>query len=212
MDYKLSFPRHVKKAIDIFQKIKDKINLMIWIADARSPFITSKYLFSFLNKIYFQKNIIIFVNKMDCVDNFNKKDFENFIFQKIYECGKGGSSFHIEYGSIRNCKNLERLLKNLVKKELFLNCIVLGLPNVGKSSIINCLCRKKKAEVADIPGSTRNLKWISLEYNIKILDSPGIVLPEKIEENELIELLRLSILNYSFVNVPKEKIKNIQEY
>ncbi|MFN3478593.1 MAG: GTPase, partial [bacterium] len=87
--------------------------------------------------------------------------------------------------------------------------IVAGLPNVGKSSLINCLSYKKKAEVADLPGTTRKLKWISVSYNIKILDFPGVVLPTFINEDELFSLLEFNILNHSFVNVSKEKIQEL---
>ncbi|MFN3994918.1 MAG: GTPase [bacterium] len=200
-NYKLSYPRHVKKAIDLFKIIGKKLNCLIWVADARLPFTTLKYINEFLKTVNYQKNIIIFVNKMDLVSKFDK---ENFI-----EYTKNFGKYPVFYGTNNNCKELYNYLKRLASKELFLNCIVVGLPNVGKSSLINCLSCKKKAEVADLPGTTRKLKWISVSYNIKILDFPGVVLPTFINEDELFSLLELNILNHSFVNVNKEKIQEL---
>lgn len=200
MSYKLSYPRHVKKAIDLVNIIRKNLNVLVWVVDARSPYLTTKYLKEFLEKINYEKNILIFVNKMDLVDNFDYIKFRDFLTTFDLR-------FPIIYGSFKNCKNLMNYLRKLANRELFLNCLFTGLPNVGKSSIINCLVGKKKTDVSVIPGTTRNLKWLSLDVNIKILDCPGIVLPIDIKKEELEELIKLGIINFHFVNIPKGKVE-----
>lgn len=210
--FKLSYPRHVKKAIDLFKILKGKINLLIWVVDAREPILTFKYLPTFLEQVNYKKNIVVFANKIDIAQDFNLKSFKQTIKDLFLKDLSSKDLFSenvmpVLAGSHKNCKNLYNYLENLVSKELFLNGIVVGLPNVGKSSLINCLANKKKTQVSEIPGTTKKLNWISIKYNIKILDCPGIVLPLQITKEELLKLIELKILNYSFVNVKKDKLE-----
>ena len=202
MIYKLSYPKHVKRAIDLFKVLGKNINLLIWVVDARIPNITLKYLKEFIERVEFNKKILVFVNKMDLVDKFDYQGFKDFLKNEF-----NNIKLSIFYGSNKNSKQLLNYLDLLAKKELFLNCIVVGLPNVGKSSLINSLSNKRKVEVSSIPGTTRKFRWISLKYNIKILDSPGIVIPVQIQEEELCELIKAGIINHSFVNIPKDKLE-----
>ncbi|MCS7243229.1 MAG: GTPase [Candidatus Calescibacterium sp.] len=199
MVYKFSYPKHVKKALDIISIIGKRLNVLIWVSDSRSPYLTSKYIPELLNKIDYDRKLIVFVNKMDLVNDFDYGLFRNYLKQILKR------DFTVLYGSYKNCKELYNYLERLSNNELFLNCLFVGLPNVGKSSIINCLVNKKKTEVSVLPGTTRNLKWISLRYNIKILDSPGVVLPFQITQEELVELLELKIINRSFISAPNNK-------
>lgn len=62
--------------------------------------------------------------------------------------------------------------------------MVVGLPNVGKSSLINRLARKRAAQVGDKPGVTRDIRWIKLGGQLELLDTPGII-PPKLDDQEL---------------------------
>ncbi|MEN3015040.1 MAG: GTPase [bacterium] len=191
--YRLSYPRHVKKAFDLFKLIRDKLNLIVWVVDARSPILTCRYLFEFIERINYRKNLVIFVNKMDLVKDFDYKQFRKYLsdFSKV--------RLPIIYGCYTNCKQLYDYLQRIALRELFVNCLFVGLPNVGKSSVINCLVGRSKSEVSSKPGTTRNVKWINLSYNIRVLDSPGIVLPLEITKEEAQELINLGIINKSFI-------------
>jgi ribosome biogenesis GTPase A len=69
--------------------------------------------------------------------------------------------------------------------------MVVGLPNVGKSSLINKVAKKRTAKVGDKPGITRDVRWIKLGKSLELLDTPGII-PPKFEDQEL--ALRLAMI------------------
>ncbi|MCS7165298.1 MAG: GTPase [Candidatus Calescibacterium sp.] len=201
MGYKFSYPRHVKRAIDLISFIGNKLNLIVWVCDSREPYLTSRYLSDFIERVKYRGKLTIFVNKMDLVDDFDYRGFRKYLRDTIKK------EFAVLYGSYKNCKQLYNHLEELAEKELFVNCLFVGLPNVGKSSVINCLVNRKKTEVSSLPGTTRNIKWIALKYNIKILDSPGVVLPTELNQEELKKLLELNIINHSFISLPGNKFR-----
>ena len=82
--------------------------------------------------------------------------------------------------------NKERLNKGMNKRAA--RVLIVGVPNVGKSTLINRLVGKKSAGVANTPGFTKNLSWIRVNKDIELLDSPGILWP-KIENQESAHIL-----------------------
>ena len=87
--------------------------------------------------------------------------------------------------------------------------MIIGYPNVGKSTIINRLINRSKAKVEDKVGTTRSLQWYSIEYNIKILDSPGIILPTDTTLKDALTLYKFNIISESFIPLPTEKIQSM---
>ena len=83
-----------------------------------------------------------------------------------------------------------------------IRCMVLGIPNVGKSSLINRLANSKRAKVEDRPGVTRGKQWISLSNGVELLDMPGVLWP-KFEDVEVGEHL-------AFTGAVKDDILDIE--
>ncbi|MGC8734939.1 MAG: GTPase, partial [bacterium] len=188
---KLSFPLHIKKSIDIIQKIIKKINTIIYVIDSRIFELT--FDLGILNQFKLKdKILIIFFNKTDLIDKEQQEKLQNFINNIKSNSDKIKNNlklkeFLIIVGNKDKINELKKALKEIANKELFINVVVIGYPNVGKSTIINKLIKRSKAKVEDKVGTTRSLQWFSIEYNIKILDSPGIILPKNISlENALI--------------------------
>jgi len=202
MLFRLSFPRHVKRTFDLLSNLSHKINLLIWVSDSRIPFLTTQYLVDVIKKIDYKNNIVVFVNKMDLVESFPYEEFESYC-KKIFLSIKI-KSLKILYGSYQKTKSLRSYMTKIAKEEMFINSAVIGLPNVGKSTIINSLVKKGKCKTSPTPGTTKSFQWILLDYNIKLLDLPGVVLPYYVNENELSNLLNFGIINNSFVNYSKK--------
>ena len=97
--------------------------------------------------------------------------------------------------------NEKRLEKGL--KERKYRALILGIPNVGKSTLINRLVGKKSASVGNKPGITKNLSWIRINNQIELLDTPGILWP-KLESKDI-------ALNLASMTAIKEEILNIEE-
>ena len=78
--------------------------------------------------------------------------------------------------------NKKRIEKGLTKRSY--RALVVGVPNVGKSTLINRLAGRNIAKTANMAGVTKNLSWIKLNKNVELLDSPGILWP-KIDDKEV---------------------------
>ncbi|MGC8815186.1 MAG: GTPase [bacterium] len=212
---KLSFPLHIKKSIDIIQKIIKKINTIIYVIDSRIFELT--FDLGILNQFKLKdKILIIFFNKTDLIDKEQQEKLQNFINNIKSNSDKIKNNlklkeFLIIVGNKDKINELKKALKEIANKELFINVVVIGYPNVGKSTIINKLIKRSKAKVEDKVGTTRSLQWFSIEYNIKILDSPGIILPKNISLENALILHKFNIISENLIPLPKEKIKSLLE-
>lgn len=103
-------------------------------------------------------------------------------------------------------KALNQILENKRRKDLKkgllkprLRCFVIGMPNVGKSTLINLISGSKKVKVADFAGTTRSLQWVSTG-NIQLLDTPGILMPKLINQNDALKLVACNLIKQDVVN------------
>jgi ribosome biogenesis GTPase A len=89
---------------------------------------------------------------------------------------------------IQECKNeTKEMMENLVRKgriERPIRIMIVGVPNVGKSSLINKLTGRKSTQTGDKPGVTKGKQWVRLKGNLELLDTPGILWP-KFEDEEV---------------------------
>lgn len=210
---KLSFPLHIKKSIGILQKIIKKINTIIYVIDSRVFELT--FDLDILKQFKLKdKILIVFFNKTDLINKEDQKKLQNFINKlksNVIELKKNLKlkEFIIIKGNKDKIIELKKVLKEVANKELFINVAVIGYPNVGKSTIINKLINKAKAKIEDKAGTTKSLQWFSIEYNIKILDSPGIILPKSTSLQNALILHKFNIISENFIPLPKEKIKTL---
>ncbi len=127
--------------------------------------------------------IIFVVNKIDLVDKNRVKEQVKDLMNKgevVYLSAKDKSSFKILLYIIKKVfkehgkrKETDKPLHREAKADIIAG--VLGYPNVGKSSIINLLCHRKKAKVSRKPGTTHGIHWIRASPEIKLIDSPGVI-------------------------------------
>ena len=91
-----------------------------------------------------------------------------------------------------------RKARELVRRKKTIRVIILGIPNVGKSSIINRLCNKKTTVVGNRPGVTKQKQWIKLDDGVELMDTPGVLWP-KFENQQI-------AMNLAFTGTIKDDI------
>ena len=174
------YPGHMAKTK---REIREKINLIdiiYEVIDARMP-ISSKI--KDIDDLIKDKPRILIMTKYDLCD---KKETDKFI--SYYE----SLGYKVVPVDLANNKNVKKVLdlSESVSKELNekrkskglkprnLRALIIGIPNVGKSTLINRLVGKKAAGVGNKPGFTKSLSWIRINKDIDLLDSPGILWPK----------------------------------
>lgn len=180
------YPGHMKKTKDLIVNNLKLIDVVIELRDARIPFSSYNPQFDALIK---DKKRIIALTKMDLADG---KGLDTWI--KHFE-SNGVRTLPINSNSGENIKLLKQLIKeegNFVvekakRKGLVprpIRVMIIGIPNVGKSSLINKLAGKKSAKTGNRPGVTKGKQWIRLGADLELFDTPGILWP-KIEKDEV---------------------------
>lgn len=184
------FPGHMAKTR---RKITEQLKLVDAVAevvDARIP-ISSRN--PDLKSIIGDKPHIILLNKCDMADDTaTKKWIEHYKSQNIFaipvECknGKGISAFKDTIKTVLSDKLEQYHAKGMVGKPL--RVMVVGIPNVGKSSFINRIAGGSRAKVENRPGVTRGNQWFSVDKELELLDTPGVLWP-KFDDNTVGEHL-----------------------
>jgi ribosome biogenesis GTPase A len=165
------FPGHMVETENLLKKTISKVDLVLEILDARLPQASAN---PFVNKICKGKFRLKVLNKSDLADPEQTKLWLHYFeTQKnnpaISICGSQKSQV---YGALNYC--VDKIDRNRARK---LKVMVLGIPNTGKSTILNTLAGKKIARTGNVPAITRHQQRTSLKNNIDIYDTPGILWP-----------------------------------
>lgn len=180
------YPGHMAKALrEVSEKIK-LVDVVVIVLDARVPM-------SSLNpeivKLVNNKRVLIVLNKKDKADPnqsaFWKKYYEDKKYQVIVINSKDNKDIKKLLSSIKELmaeKRKKDALKGLKPRPI--KTMIIGIPNAGKSTIINGLVNKKVATIGDKPGVTKSQQWIRINQDLELLDTPGILWP-KFENQEL---------------------------
>ena len=184
------YPGHMAKTK---REIKDKLNLIdvvYEVIDARMP-LSSKI--ADIDELIEDKPRILILAKYYLCDKeeTNKiiKYYENLGYIVIpvnLVTGENVNKILIETEKILKDINLKRVAKGM--KERTARALIVGVPNAGKSTLINKLAGKKAAGVGNTPGFTKTLNWIRVNKDIELLDTPGILWP-KLENQEQAHIL-----------------------
>ncbi len=170
------YPGHMKKTRELIQENLKLVDIVIEVIDARIP-VSSRN--PIIDELISGKKRIVILNKSDVAD----KD------DTVKWCDKfkkdGNASLAMNCNSGDGVKELLKLLTKLQEEKNAgsirikpLRLMIVGVPNVGKSSLINRLTGKKSAKTGDRPGVTRGKQWLNLENGMQLLDTPGILWPK----------------------------------
>lgn len=218
------FPGHMKKALDEIEQRLKIVDVIIEIVDARAPLSSRN---RHLYKLTEQKKRLIVVSKGDLADlkqtnvlllhlkkdnnsivllNLNDNKAINVISKEVFDLGK---------------EKREKELKKGMKPQP-IRAMIIGIPNVGKSTLINRLSKRNAASVQNTPGHTKAQQWIKVNKDFELLDTPGVLPPNyddsltsmhlsligSIKDN-ILPLDELCSYLYDFLNVNyKDTLKN----
>lgn len=181
------FPGHMKKALEEMQAEVKNVDAVIYVLDARAP---KACLNPSFVRIIGTKPILFVLNKCDLADEEKVKEFSQTLRSENTKCLMLNSTASGALNKVTNALNelcnsqIERFKNKGVN--YFVRAMVLGVPNSGKSTLVNNLCGLARAVTGNRPGVTKGKQWVKLSNNIEILDTPGTLWPNlEVEETAL---------------------------
>ncbi|MGL5089141.1 MAG: ribosome biogenesis GTPase YlqF [Cetobacterium sp.] len=182
------YPGHMKKTKDIIKENMPLIDIVLEIVDARIPLSSKNPDIAGFAK---NKKRVIVINKADLITkeeiNFWKKFFKdnNFADEVLELSAETGFNMKMLYSIIEKVskEKKEKMLKKGLRK-VNTRLMIVGIPNVGKSRLINRIVGKSSAGVGNKPGFTRGKQWFRIKEGLELLDTPGILWP-KFENQEV---------------------------
>ena len=174
------YPGHMAKTKRLISENLNLIDIVYEVIDARMPY-SSKI--KDIDSILKDKKKILIMTKIDLCDIDETNKWIDYYKEKGYNV----IGLNLEKNtSLNNLINLTNKLmedinekrKNMGMNKKKTRALVVGIPNVGKSTLINRLVGKKVANIGNKPGVTKNLNWIRVNNDIELLDTPGILWPK----------------------------------
>lgn len=191
----------MKKTRELIQENLKAVDLVVEIVDSRIPLSSRNPI---IDELISGKKRVVILGKCDLADKHATDEW------KYYFEAAGDIALPIDS---RNGDNIKAFYKVLDKYQIERNkaralkrplrMMIVGVPNVGKSSFINRLIGKKSAKTGDRPGVTKGKQWVTLENGMQLLDTPGILWP-KFEDPHV-------GLNLAFCGSIKDEILNVQD-
>lgn len=185
------FPGHMAKTRRLISANLKLVDAVAEVVDARIPLSSRN---PEMDRMTAGKPRVILLNKCDLAD---EKVTDKWI---SYFGNLGITALAVDCKSGKGLKSFIPTVKTKVLKELMekrekngmtgasVRLMVVGIPNVGKSSLINRLAGSKRAKVEDRPGVTRTKQWVKLDNNVELLDMPGVLWPKFEDQNVALKL------------------------
>ena len=217
------YPGHMTKAKRMMQENIKLIDVVIELVDARIP-LSSKN--PDIDELARNKSRIVLLNKYDLADSDKTQAWKNW-YEK-----QGAFVTLVNSKSGQGVKNVTAIVQEACKEKIErdrrrgiinrpVRAMIVGIPNVGKSTFINSFAGKACTKTGNKPGVTKGKQWIRLNKNVELLDTPGILWP-KFEDQEVgiklaligsikEEILNITELSYILIKYLLENYPNVLE-
>lgn len=184
------FPGHMTKTRRLIEGDLKMVDAVVEITDARIPESSRNPI---IDELCGKKPRIMILNKCDAADEKATEAWRKFYEKQgmcviVCDCrsGKGVNKFLPAVKKLLRELTERRKARGMIGKAMRL--MVVGIPNVGKSSFINRMANSKKTKVGDRPGVTRGKQWVTIDKDVELLDMPGILWP-KFEDKDVAQRL-----------------------
>lgn len=177
------FPGHMTKALRTMEKEIKTVDFVIYVLDARAPLASVNPKFQ---ELVGGKPIIYVLNKIDLADDSVTDQFRK------YFCSSNSTCLALNCTQSGIISKIESVAKTLCSAKIdkyrakgltaILRCMVLGVPNSGKSTLVNNLCGAVRAVTGNKPGVTKGKQWVRVTPTFEVLDTPGTLWPSFSEE------------------------------
>lgn len=173
------FPGHMTKAQRMIEENMKLVDAVCEIIDARIPYSSRN---PDIDRLSGTKPRLVILNRVDQADPKVTALWRNYfkscglpVLETDSKTGKGVNGFSDAIRSVLK----EKLESNAAKGQASrpIRAMILGIPNVGKSTFINKVAKRKAAKASDKPGVTRGKQWITIDQGLELLDTPGILWP-----------------------------------
>ncbi len=198
------YPGHMKKTKDLMKANLKLVDVVVELLDSRIPYSSKN---PDIDTLMAGKPRVVLLNKSDISDRAKLNKWINYYKEQgikaiPIDAMKGTGVNRI----VDECKNAVKdkmdSLKEKGRKERAIRIMIIGVPNVGKSSLINKLTGRRSTQTGDRPGVTKGKQWVKLRGNLELLDTPGILWP-KFEDQDV-------ALNLAFTRAIKDEILDVE--
>ncbi|WP_295244917.1 ribosome biogenesis GTPase YlqF [Veillonella sp.] len=210
------FPGHMAKATRMIKEYVKKVDVVIELLDARIPRSSANPVIS---EVVGQKPHIVVLNKSDLANPQATKEWV------AYFESQGATVLAIDSktgkGNKQLVKAVERLAQPIIDKwknkgirSRSVRTIILGIPNVGKSTLINKLAGAAATRTADKPGHTRGQQWVKIGKDLELLDTPGVLWPKLEDQRAAARLAMTGAISddvYDLESVMKQLLNQVNE-
>lgn len=179
------FPGHMAKTVKELNKEIKEVDLIIECIDARSPLSATHQFFDTLAQ---KKERLIVLTKTDLANKnitlqwkrfFEEQDIKTFSLNILKREGIKALLSYLK----NHCENRRKSKPFLITKVM-----IIGLPNVGKSALINALAKKQATKVQNKPAITKQTQWVTINSHLFLLDTPGVLMPKIASDDIAIKL------------------------
>lgn len=198
------YPGHMAKAKRMLEDNLKLIDVVVELVDARAPFATRNPDF---DALFQGKSRVLLLNKSDLADPATNKRWIGYYKRQGIEAAEvTANAQNAKTTAIRliekaTAERVRRFEQKGVKKTV--RALIAGIPNVGKSTLINRIAGEKRAQTGDKPGVTKGKQWVKITPHLELLDSPGLLWP-KLGDDTIAEHL-------AFIGSINDEILNLEE-
>ena len=207
------FPGHMTKAIRMMSEEIKVVDSVIYVLDARAP---ESCINPAFDEVIGNKPRLYVLNKADMVSQKEVIKWVDKFRRQGYKCIYSNSISKSDAPVI--VKNLLELNEELIERyhqkgvNKTVRAMVIGVPNCGKSTLINSLLREKKTVTGNKPGVTRGKQWVSIGDYIELLDSPGVLYPDFKDQEKAMRLALIGSVKEDVVDVAELALKAIKYF